>query len=63
GDSFNGWARWDGTSFAAPHVAGAIAARISSGRSPSEAVFDVLHAPGSRRLPLLGAVVDTAPHS
>ncbi|HUH08786.1 MAG TPA: S8/S53 family peptidase [Egibacteraceae bacterium] len=60
GDSFNGWARWDGTSFAAPHVAGAIAARISSGRSPSEAVFDVLHAPGSRRLPLLGTVVDAA---
>jgi subtilisin family serine protease len=57
-EHFRGWARWDGTSFAAPRVAAAIAARISAGRSGTEAAFDVLHAPGVRRLPQLGAVVN-----
>jgi subtilisin family serine protease len=55
---FRGWARWDGTSFAAPRVAAAIAARMSAGRSGPKAAFDVLHAPGVRRLPQLGAVVN-----
>jgi subtilisin family serine protease len=57
-EGFRRWARWDGTSFAAPRVAAAIAARISAGRSGPEAAFDVLHAPGTRRLPLLGTVVN-----
>ena len=57
-DGFEGFAYWDGTSFAAPRVAAAVAARMSQGRSGPEAVFDVLHAPGVRRLPLLGTVVN-----
>lgn len=55
---FKGWAKWDGTSFAAPAVAAAIAKRIAEGRTGHEAVFDVIHAPGCHRLPGLGAVVN-----
>lgn len=55
---FKGWATWDGTSFAAPAVAAAIAVRISEGRTGPEAVFDVVHAPGCHRLPGIGTVVD-----
>lgn len=55
---FEGWAYWDGTSFAAPRVAAAIAARISAGASDAEAVADCLHGPGTARLPDLGTVVN-----
>jgi membrane-anchored mycosin MYCP len=36
--SFGGWASWSGTSFAAAHVTGLVAARIAEGRTPQEAV-------------------------
>ncbi|MGY1603701.1 S8 family peptidase [Geodermatophilus sp. SYSU D00815] len=35
---FGGWASWSGTSFAAAHVTGMVAARIAEGRTPQEAV-------------------------
>lgn len=54
---FTGWARWSGTSFAAPVVAAQIAAAIAEGRSGPEAVRHVLHAPGAVRLENLGTVV------
>jgi hypothetical protein len=54
---FTGWARWSGTSFAAPVVAAQIAAAIAEGRSGPEAVRRVLHARGAVRLENLGTVV------
>ncbi len=57
-EAFTGWAWWDGTSFAAPRVAAAIAARIGEGVSPVQAVADVVRAPGLRRAVDLGTVVD-----
>jgi Subtilase family len=54
---FTGWARWSGTSFAAPVVAAEIAVAIAEGRSGPEAARHVLHAPGAVRLENLGTVV------
>lgn len=59
---FDGWAHWDGTSFAAPQVAAAVAARISEGHTATEAVHDVLFARGTRRAPGVGTVVIPRPH-
>ena len=39
---FTGWSEWSGTSFAAPKVAAAIAARAREGLSPREAADDLL---------------------
>lgn len=55
---FDGWAQWDGTSFAAPRVAAAIAARLGGQRHSADAVYEVLHAPGTSRVPGLGTVVN-----
>jgi len=58
-DDFEGWARWSGTSFAAPIVAGALAREmLVSGCSAREAVARVIDAPWLLRLPGLGTVVD-----
>jgi hypothetical protein len=37
---FGGWAKWTGTSFAAAHATGRIAALIAAGRSPGEALAE-----------------------
>jgi subtilisin family serine protease len=55
---FTGWARWSGTSFAAPRVAGRIAAEaITGGISAQEAAYRVVHAPRLPRIPDLGTYV------
>ena len=59
-DDFDGWARWSGTSFSSPVVAGALAREmIVSGCTAREAVARVVDAPWLLRLPGLGTVVDT----
>lgn len=54
---FDGFARWSGTSFAAPRVAAAVAVAIGEGAEPSAAVAAVLSSSG-RTVPGCGAVVD-----
>lgn len=55
---FDGWASWSGTSFAAPRVAGAIAALMGEGMDAASAVAVVLRRPGLTRIPGCGVVVD-----
>ncbi len=58
-DDFSGWARWSGTSFSAPVVAGALARRIlTDGCTAEEAVSRVVDAPALMRIPNLGTVVN-----
>jgi subtilisin family serine protease len=57
----SGWARWSGTSFAAPIVAGALARRISDGASPAGAVRSVVEDPDLFRIQGLGTVVNLRP--
>jgi subtilisin family serine protease len=58
---FDDWAVWGGTSFAAPKVAGTIAAHVASkGIDAARAAFDCVAAPGLHFLPDLGVVVDLA---
>jgi hypothetical protein len=56
--SFAQWARWSGTSFATPRVAGAIAAAMSPGTSAHEAVYRLIDAPWLPRQRDIGVVVD-----
>jgi hypothetical protein len=55
---FNGWARWSGTSFAAPVVAAAIAASMSAGVSAREAAQRLLTAAASTWRPGLGVTIN-----
>jgi hypothetical protein len=55
---FDGWATWSGTSFAAPAVAGAIAALASTGLGALVAADVLIHGAGVPRLPGLGAILD-----
>ncbi|MFB4317977.1 S8 family serine peptidase [Actinomadura sp. 21ATH] len=55
--AFEGYASWSGTSFAAPDVAGRIAALAAAGGEPAAAAADRLLARAARSLPDLGAVV------
>ena len=55
---FDGWALWSGTSFAAPAVAGAIAAMIRPGTDGREAAFRLLGATGIPRRRGLGVYVN-----
>jgi subtilisin family serine protease len=61
GHEFHGYASWSGTSFAAPFVAGSIAALMDAkGMSARDAAAELLD-PDGIRLPDLGVVVDGAP--
>jgi subtilisin family serine protease len=61
-ENFNGYATWSGTSFAAPRVAGAIAARIAKhGISAPHAAADLLNEGRHRSMPDLGVLVDVPP--
>jgi hypothetical protein len=57
GDKFSGWARWSGTSFAAPKVAGRIAAEVvNAGVPPRQAAENVLRG-AATTVPDLGAFI------
>lgn len=58
---FEGWALWDGTSFAAPHVSAAIACEAADPKDVPAAAFRRIGAPGLERKPGLGTVVRTPP--
>jgi subtilisin family serine protease len=53
-DGFEGYARWSGTSFAAPQFAGAVAARVARTGEPPRVAANCLLA-GGRAVPGLGA--------
>jgi hypothetical protein len=59
-EEFAGWARWSGTSFAAPVVVGALAAAIrrTPGLTAQQAVAEVIDDPTLMRIPGLGTVVN-----
>jgi subtilisin family serine protease len=58
-EMFNGYATWSGTSFAAPRVAGAIAASAAArGISAARAAADLLDATTRPSMPDLGVLVD-----
>lgn len=59
-EPYDGWASWSGTSFAAPAVVGALAARMMvAGCSPGDAVRTVVDGPHLMRWPGLGTLVNT----
>jgi len=61
-EHFNGFATWSGTSFAAPRVAGAIAARAAEqGTSAAKAAAELLDPSSRPSMPDLGVLVDVAP--
>jgi hypothetical protein len=58
-DEFRAWARWSGTSFAAPAVVGALVREMRRAHcSAAEAVASVIDAPWLARLPGLGTIVN-----
>ena len=58
-DDFVGWARWSGTSFSAPIVAGALAQlMLTTGITGTEAVARLIDHPSLLRLADLGTVVN-----
>ncbi len=61
-DDFEHWARWTGTSFAAPIVAAALLRQMSLlGQPAEEAVARLINAEGLFRLPGYGTVVNHTP--
>ena len=57
-DRFNGWARWSGTSFAAPVVVAALARAVAQGATPHDAVLQLVDDKVLPRKPMLGTTVD-----
>ena len=55
---FGGWARWSGTSFAAPKVAGAIAQEMYLSQVSAREAWQRLSSTASLRVPDLGVVVN-----
>jgi hypothetical protein len=56
-ESFKGYATWQGTSFAAPQLAGAVAARVTAGQSANAIATQLVTA--GPAVPTLGHFVDT----
>lgn len=56
-DDFGGWAVWSGTSFAAPRVVAALARRVHDGRTPRDAVAELINDQQQPRMPMLGTMV------
>jgi hypothetical protein len=56
-DDFHGWARWSGTSFAAPRVVAALARGVTPKRSPHDVVQALIEDEQRPRLPMLGTIV------
>ena len=52
-----GWARWSGTSFAAPRVAAALICELQKGKQPAQAVKDLIEDDQADKRPMLGTVV------
>lgn len=59
-DHYTGYARWSGTSFSAPLVAGALARELADGSTPAAAVARLIDGPHLFRIPGLGTVVNVA---
>ncbi len=59
-DRFDGYARWSGTSFAAPLVAGALAREMATGITGAAAVARLIDGAHLLRIPGLGTVVNVA---
>jgi len=60
GEEFHGYAKWSGTSFAAPYVAGKIAALMSDKSMKARDALGELLDPVGTRIPDLGVVVPSA---
>jgi hypothetical protein len=56
-DDFGGWARWSGTSFAAPRVVAALALQLQAGASAADAVHNLIGDKQAETRPMLGTVV------
>ncbi len=56
-DDFHGWARWSGTSFAAPRVVATLALEVLGNVAPGDAVAQLIDDPQLERMPMLGTVV------
>lgn len=57
-DRFDGWARWSGTSFAAPAVVATLARAVGKGTPPHDAVARLIDDKQLDRKPMLGTIVD-----
>lgn len=56
-DFKEGWARWSGTSFAAPRVAAALALELADGKTAAQAVKNLIDNDQADKRPMLGTVV------